>query len=510
MRCIITVFFIILYTSLLGQEGFIKAYDLNDTGTTFHNMLLVEDTIVVCGEILNVERTQWGVFFCKMDTLGNILDYKTHYHHENNDSYSFEQGYEMITTTDGGYALVGQLFFANHPILMKLDVNGDLEFIQEYPDSTVLEMRHYHIVEFERGYISMGIKQQADDYKTDAFIMRTDKNGEKIWEIGYGQDNLWDKFRGLDKINENEFLLTGSTGITSLDVDNIADLWGIPKAIKIDSLGNILWEWEGDIFYSGGSIGAFGQLFPTSDGNWINEGLYTTNLSQDLRVHQGEIIKRDPDFNVIWSTRFGEPTHRYNNFVDLTSTFDGGWVAVGQYVEPLPPPQTGLAGALYGWLAKVNADGDSLWSRTDTVFYHPQEGSFNYLSGVVSLPSGSIIACGHLNRYAPEPAKSFGWMIKVDKYGCLEPGCNPTLTGANLTPMLEAFDVFPNPAADNIRVSGLGDFDVSLYGLHGALLLHQPDNYEFVDLDLRGLSKGVYFLQVQKNWQMITKKIVKQ
>jgi len=508
MRYIITVSLVILHISLFAQEGFIKAYDFNDTGMTFHNMLLVEDTLVVYGEILNVERTQWGAFFCKMDTLGNMLDYKTHYHHDNSDSYIFEQGYEMIKTTDGGYAIVGQLFFANHPILIKLDVNGDLEFVEEYPDSTVLNMRHWHIVEFERGYISMGVKQQADDYMWDAFIMRTDKNGEKIWEIGYGENNLWDALNGLNKINENEFLLTGVTGITSLDVDDIADMWVQPKAIKIDSLSNIFWEWEDDIHYSEGSAPTFGQLFPTSDGNWVNEGYYTTNLSQELNAFQGEIIKRDSDFNVIWATRFGEPTHRYNNFIDLTSTPDGGWVAAGQYVE-FPPIYSGLAATLGGWLAKVNADGDSLWSRTDTVFYHPVEGSINYLSGVVSLPSGSIIACGHLNRYAPEPAKSFGWMIKVDKHGCIEPGCHPTLTGMNLTPLLEAFEVFPNPAADNIRVSGLGNFDVSLYGVHGALLLHQPDNYEFADLDLRDLSTGVYFLQIQKNRQMITKKIIK-
>jgi len=136
MRFIVISSIIVFSFCLKAQNGFIQAYDLDEVGMTFHNMLLVEDTIVLCGSIGVEELEQWGLVFVKMDTLGNILDYKTHFD-QFGDNYSFEQGYEMIKTSDGGYALVGRFFHRNSPNLIKLDVNGDLDFVQEYPDTTV-------------------------------------------------------------------------------------------------------------------------------------------------------------------------------------------------------------------------------------------------------------------------------------------------------------------------------------------------------------------------------------
>ncbi len=499
--------FILLSNAAKAQEGFIQAYDLNDGGMSFYNMLLVEDTLVVCGGIQNLDYPQWGLFFAKLDTLGNFLEYKVHYD-SLGDTYVFEQGYEMIKTEDEGYALVGQLFFRNYPILIKLDVNGDLEFVREYPDTTVLNMRHWNIVEFEHGYISTGVKQQADDYKWDAFIMRTDKTGEKVWEISYGEYDERDSFRGINKIEDNEFLITGGTSNWSGDVSSVSDLFSIPRALIIDTLGNILWEWEGELHYAGGSSSRFNILHLSNDGNWINEGAFSTIIDNDNLHFQPEIIKRDTNFNVIWSTRFGEPTSNKNNFIDLVQTPDGGWVAAGQYYQEEPlsfPPVANLS----GWLAKVSAEGDSLWSRTDTVFYHPIEGSTNFLSGVIALPSGSIIACGHLNRYAPEPAKSFGWIIKVDQHGCIEPGCNPILDAVNLTPMIESVNIYPNPTSDFITVSGAENFDWRLYDVNGKLIKMRKDEYQNTEIDLTELTSGIYFVRIRSGNRMLTKKIVK-
>lgn len=498
---------IIVLPSLRAQSGFVQAYDLNETGQTFHNMLLVEDTIVICGKLLKEDYSQWGLFFCKMDTLGNVLDYKVHYD-SLGDAYIFEEGYEMIKTSDGGYALVGQLFVRNYSILIKLDVNGELEFVREYPDDTVLNMQHWNIVEFEHGYISTGVKQQADDYKWDAFIMRTDKQGNKVWEISYGDYDLWDSFRGLKKITENEFLLTGGTGIGSTSVPTLFDTWKISKSIVIDSLGNILSEWEGELEYANCSRSSPTHLFADGQGNWVHEGGFIKIQNNFTSLSQGEIVKRNDNFDIIWSTRFGLPTSNRNNFIDLAQSPDGGWIAAGQYLEEIPSiPGHGSQG---GWLAKVSAEGDSLWSRIDTIYSNNLEtDAAHFLSGVVVLPSGSIIACGHISRFLPEPSKSLGWIIKVDKNGCMETDCNPLVDAINLTPLIKQIEIFPNPTSDYINIAAFAAFDWKLTDNNGKIIYEGNSITKSKIISLEDLKSGVYFLNLKIGNRNLTKKIIK-
>lgn len=494
--------------SLKAQNGFIQTYDLyEEYGLSFRNLLLVEDTLVVFGSIANPDYPQWGVFFAKLDTLGDILAYETHYDTTGH-SYVFEQGVKIISTNDGGYALIGNNFTNSAPLLFKLDVNGNLEFVKEYPDNTTWTKRHNDIIEIENGYISIGTKQQMVDGLANAFVMRTDKQGNKIWEINYGEVGLYEKFNGLRKINENEILLTGHSSNTSEQIDTYHDLWSKGLALRIDTLGNILWTWESEKVYAANtSTPAMGRIYSTNDGNWMSEGAYSTIdtiFGEEYLIVQNEIVKRDTNFNVIWSTIFGEPTTPYNNFIDIVQTPDGGWVAIGTYSIILD--YNTYEGYRTGMMAKVNAAGDSLWSRVDTIF-SPPYGSRPILSGAVVLPSGSIIACGQVDRYTPEPAKSFGWLIKVDKDGCIVPGCNPT-TGLTLALMVDDFEIFPNPTTGFISIKGEGNFDVAVFGVEGKDYLGIKNISNETELDLRKLNKGIYFLQIKKDCQMITKKIV--
>ena len=187
----------------MAQSGFLQSYDLGEAGLTFHNMLLVEDTLILCGKIGVEQQQQWGLLFVKMDTFGNVLDHQIHFD-DLGDNYSFEQGYQMIKTTDRGYALVGQMFSRQFPVLIKLDESGDLEWVQEYPDETVFNIRHWNVIETQHGFISVGVKQQMDDGYWDAFIMGTDNQGNKKWEVSYGEYGVWDQLRGINEINGNE------------------------------------------------------------------------------------------------------------------------------------------------------------------------------------------------------------------------------------------------------------------------------------------------------------------
>ena len=506
MRIFIVLFLCLVFAPLKGQDGFLQSYDLGEAGMSFHNMLLVEDTLVVCGQIGVESQQQWGLVFLKMDTLGNILDHSIHFD-TLGDDYSFESNYKMIKTEDGGYALVGQMFARQFPVLIKLDEQGDLEFVQEYPDNTVFDIRHWNIIETAHGYISLGVKQRMDDFLWDTFIMGTDKAGNKLWETSYGTFGVWDRLEGIQKIDENEFLITGATYLSSGQVD-LEDLWSIPKAIKIDTTGQILWEWEGERSYIGESSQALSHLFPTPDGQWMNRGAISTYFPEDdILTFQAQVVKRDTNFEALWTTTFGEPTSNRNRFSTLAETPDGGWVAVGEYVNR--PEGDPLGGYQAAMIAKVSADGDSLWSRIDTLFDHTMIASRPTLGGVVVLPSGSIIACGQVRKTFPDPAKSYGMLIKVDRDGCMEPGCNPLTNSTSLAPLLADFRVYPNPVQDQLFVRGEGSFDVQIMDQNGRLLASVEQLREEGAIDITNLSAGTYFLRLQKGDASIVKKLLK-
>lgn len=496
---------LVLPTLLFSQNGFIQSYDFGESGVTFHNMLLVEDTLVICGRIAVEEELQVGLLFAKLDTFGNVLDHRIHFD-ELGDNYSFEDGYEMIKTVDGGYALVGQMFGRQFPVLIKLDVNGNLEFVQEYPDETVYNIRHWNLIEMQHGFITTGVKQQMSDGLWDSFIMGTDQQGNKLWETSYGELGLWDDLKGIQKINENEFLITGYTFNTTSQVQDRRDLYVIPKAIRVDALGQVLWEWEGEIDFVGGLSAAFVKIQPTQDGNWIHDGASSTILEDNSIVFQGEIVKRDTNFNTIWHTSFGQPTSNMNNLVDVASCPDGGWVAVGQYINVVSE------GPIWGYyasmIAKVSADGDSLWSRLDTLFNPTMIASEPYLSGVVVHPSGSIFTCGRVDKLYPDPRKFYGWLIKVDKDGCMEPGCNPMVSTTNLKPLLEKITVYPNPVVDKLTISGEGEFTIDLISPSGQVLITKKAQNEG-DLLVGKYPAGTYFLRISKGTTSLMKKIVK-
>lgn len=502
--------FILLFTLLVSgfylpaQTGFVQVYDFMGGGLTFEKCLLQQDTIILFGNVKNPSAPQWGLYFAKLDTLGNVLNETVHFDPDGY-NYVFDQDNTMIATEDGGYAITGLVFEQQIPSLFKLNTAGEVQFIREYPDTTTLGKRHWNITETSNGYLSTGVKQQADDGLWDTFIMRTDYQGNKLWEISYGTYGVWDRLLGITQINENEFLITGSTFISSSQVTNYANLWAKTKAIKIDTMGQITWEWEGELEYFDGTLAILRQLYPSSDGNWVNTGAYVTILEEDRLAYQPEIIKRDTNFDIVWSTAFGQPTSNRNYFANLTSTPDEDWVAVGQYVidDDSGRYRTSI-------IAKVSANGDSLWSRTDTLFNPIEIASTPYLSGVVVLPSGSIIACGRVDKTWPAPAFSSGWLIKVDKHGCMEPGCNPLVDGVNLAPMLEGIQVFPNPTSDVVQLRSEKAFTWELYDGQGRQLGSGNSMNTQAEVDLRQRPAGVYYVRIRQGRLWGLRRVVRQ
>ena len=73
-----------------------------------------------------------------------------------------------------------------------------------------------------------------------------------------------------------------------------------------------------------------------------------------------------------------------------------------------------------GVLAKISPDGELLWKR---YYQHiAGEGPRHYINDLAQAPDGGFIMAGEVRDTVNAPRQQ-GWLLKVDEYGCLVPGC---------------------------------------------------------------------------------------
>jgi hypothetical protein len=173
------------------------------------------------------------------------------------------------------------------------------------------------------------------------------------------------------------------------------------------------------------------------------------------------------------------------------------------------PPQ------VHGFLSKVSMDGELQWIRR----YLGTEGSQfpdHKIFDAALLEDGSIIMVGESSDlFFEDPPGQRGWLLKVDSFGCLVPGCQLVSTEPYETDQALHARVYPNPVvsdqvwvyiADN-RLSGRLQF--SLYDMQGRQVQQWSQTYyqnSTYLLDIPpGLATGAYILSLEDDqghfWQ---------
>jgi hypothetical protein len=83
---------------------------------------------------------------------------------------------------------------------------------------------------------------------------------------------------------------------------------------------------------------------------------------------------------------------------------------------------------------------------------------------------------------------------------------NPDLTQP------ESFTLFPNPAIQmlNLKVDNLFDQDTySIFNIQGALICKKPLDSNLTQVDISGLSEGIYIMKVKNGVQTFQEKFLK-
>ena len=222
----------------------------------------LQGAIVLGGQTVQLsENGGFDAYLLWIDEEGEVLDERA-YGGRGNDMFT-----DITTTSDGGFIAAGNTESYGRNLrfyLVKIDSTGDEEWSQSYgADSTVWGTTV--IQTSDGGYILGGKRYDNDGYMgrdEDMFIVRTDANGELLWQRAYGgydPDMCW----SIKQMEDGGFLLGGETGSFGADLVDV-------YLIRTDSLGEEQWSALYNSMRSGWDICR--RIFIMDDGGYLLAG----------------------------------------------------------------------------------------------------------------------------------------------------------------------------------------------------------------------------------------------
>ncbi len=275
------------------------------------------------------------IYMIKTDYLGDTLWTKL-YHLNTRESFCSGR-----QTSDGGYIITGLTtnlaLGTDNAFLLKTDSNGDSLWSNEYGGSE-FDIGFSVQQTTDGGYVVTGWTDSFSESR-DVYLFKTNSLGQEIWSKTFGDDNS-NIGRSVIQTSDNGFFLTTDTYI-------FGSGFGWIDLIKTDSVGNI--EWTTTFDNEDDDDGFSAQN--TNDGGFIVTGM----TEADNNIGDALLIKISNNGVIEWSHRYGD-YESLERGGGVQQTTDGGYVLVGG---------KNLEGYDFDiYLVKTNSLGDTLWTRT--------------------------------------------------------------------------------------------------------------------------------------------------
>lgn len=366
--------------------------------------------------------------------------------------YGEEQFTYACTTSDSNYLAVGftQVYnpismYDHDVLLVKFNSNLDTlwtKIISSPGDTSYVP--NFIIKTRDNCYMLGGWQNDLTIGYFSGFLMKVDSNGNEIWQQWYPSpfmNNLW----SIAEADNGDIICVGS----HLMIGATAD----PIIYKVDSNGNNQQMMQ-NFTSLGPDYGA--QVKRTNDGNFIAGMRYA--LSDFIAIPRFErLVKFDGQGTILFDKKFA-PSYNGGG-VSVIECADSSFMLVGstQTIQ--------VSSYTKGFMAKVSATGDSLWSREF------DQGLSSTFWDVQQCSDGGFIMSGE--TYCCNTTSGLGytsslWIVKTDSLGLLITGIDAT-DFSGVTFGLP----YPNPSTTNFTVTALvpSYSNNSLKGKSGAYVL---------------------------------------
>jgi len=236
------------------------------------------------------------------------------------------------------------------------------------------------------GYVVAGWTWNFGHGKDDAWVIKLDKNGNKIWDKTFG-GKLYDDAYSIVQTKDGGYVVAGKTYSFG---HGKSDVW----VIKLDKNGNKIW----DKTFGGKLYDEAYSIVQTKDGGYVVAG-WTRNFGHGKA--DAWIIKLDKNGNKIWDKTFGGKLD--DGAYSIVQTKDGGYVVAGR-------TWSFGHGKMDAWIIKLDKDGNKIWDKTFG-------GKLNDAPwAITQTKSGGYAIAGATESFGNgSKGKCDMWIIKLDK-----------------------------------------------------------------------------------------------
>jgi len=329
-----------IVSSLIAEEAYMR-WEKTFGGSSEEIGLSVQKTsdggYIILGDTKSFGAGDYDVYLIKTDSEGNLEWDETY------GGTSYDVGYEVQETVDGGYIIAGITYSfgagSSDIYVIKTDPCGVLEWQKTFGGSSV-DDGHSVRQTADGGYIVGGQTQSYGAGDKDMYLIKLDEDGNEEWSNTYGASGK-DHGYFVRQTSDLGYIITGDTqsyGAGSADV----------YLVKTDPCGVLEWQKT----YGGTGYDEGGSVKQTADGGYIIGGRTNTYGAGDYDFY---LIKTDPCGILDWQKWYGGSAFDHGKSVQQTQ--DGGYVFAG-YTYSYG------AGSSDAYIIKTDSVGNVQWENT--------------------------------------------------------------------------------------------------------------------------------------------------
>lgn len=253
-----------------------------------------------------------------------------------------------------------------------------------YPGTTYAAYSAYGIAQTpDGGFMLVGGCGPPDYSPRQAYVLRIDAEGGRIWERSYGGDQT-ERAKGIVAASDGSgYVIAGQTSSFGSGLEIFV--------FKIDGAGTLVWEKT----YGGDE--AFG-IVESGDGGYVVAGTIHSDLSGKYSTNV-YLLKIDGDGDKVWEGIFGG--NKTDRAKSVIRTRDKGFVVVGDSYS-FGGSRTDL------YVLKVDREGNLVWERN-----YGGDGS-DHAYCVAESHDGGLVVAGSSGSF--DPSGAF-YAIKIDSEG---------------------------------------------------------------------------------------------
>jgi hypothetical protein len=292
----IFLFYVSVLSDVLGQSGMYRA----SGGVKIPGYSLYDNSeFVSLYQSDTISQTNDSIIFRKYDKNGNLIFKKLYKGFP--DSYT----QQFLKSQDNGYiALIGEGVLSNYAIV-KFDFNGNLLWKKSLPNEFNNTLKiisntqgQIYLIDVSSGPAT-SFKSQNSYGMDDVWIVKLDKNGNKIWDKIYG--GIYDEFcRNALFVNNSKLAVFGYSFSEASGNKTSNKQYGggttryEPWILEIDSNGTI----KKDIMMLADFNAEFSEFFnflETSDKGFLCQLIYSSSGFQSEKL-----VRLDSNYSIVW------------------------------------------------------------------------------------------------------------------------------------------------------------------------------------------------------------------